>query len=169
MSYICMYLYNYLFIIPSVHIFIIIYVQKVLIGISWWYIAMYLHMCVRTLVLKIKWTSLLFYMKSRRYDIISIVIFGRKKNTWRKFIFSLLNFLKVKPNVSTCNVTGQILLYNTTHQLTNINSNNKLNRIDTKINESRNLCAWCGVCASVTHSLAKLLSDCGIERRFWTT
>ena len=87
MSYICMYLYNYLLFIPSVHIFINIYVQKVLIGTSWWYIATYLRRCIRTLVQKIEWTSILFYIKSCRYGIISIVIFWKETHLAKIHVF----------------------------------------------------------------------------------
>ena len=93
--------------------------------------------------------------------------FLEKNSPDENSLFSLLNFLKVKPKVSMRNVAAPILLYNTTHHLTIIISNNKLNRIDTKINASRNLCVWCGFCASVTDSLAMLLLDCDVERIFW--
>ena len=144
--------------------FINIFVQKVLNGTSWLYIAMYLRRCVRTRVLKNECTSILLYIKSCRYSIISIVILG-KKLTWQKFIIFTFKFLKVKPKVSTYKGAALILLYNIIHQLTITISNNKLNRIDTNINSSRDLCVWCGFCATVTHSLAKLLSDCDVEKR----
>ena len=115
MSYICMYLYNYLLFIPSVHIFMNIYVQKILIGISWWYIAMYLRRCARTLVLKIEWTLIILsYIKSCRYGIILIVIFG-KKLTWQQFMFFTFDFFegKTQGEYMQCHNAITIIQYNT--------------------------------------------------------
>ena len=100
-----MYLYNnYILIIPTVHIIIKIYVQKVLLFGTSLYIQMYLRTCIHMVVQKIEWTSILFYIKSRRYSIFQFSFF-KKNSPHENSFFSLLNFFKAKPKVSTYNVT----------------------------------------------------------------
>ena len=94
--------------------------------------------------------------------------FLKKNSPDENSLFSLLNFLKVKLKVSTCNVAAPILLYSISYDLTTIISNNKLNIIGINIHVSRDLCVWCNFLC-ISHSLlAKSLSDCQVKRRFWS-
>ena len=79
--------------------------------------------------------------------------FLEKNSPGKNSLFSLSNFLKVKPKVSTCNVAAPILLYIISYDLTTIISNIELNTIGININVSRDLCVWCDFLC-ISHSLS---------------